>query len=638
LRDRRLLLIIDNCEHLIAEAAAVIESLLRSVEDARILATSRERLRVPGETTYRVPALSFPKTEVDVSPEQIAQFDAVQLFTQRVRAVRDEFELSGTTALAVANICRRLDGIPFAIELAASRTSSFGLADIAELLERRLNLLSAGPRTALPRHRTMHSLIDWSVELLSTEERLFFERVACFPGYWTADAAAVVCRFGRLESADILGLISSLVDKSLIVAEVTADRARFRLLESTRQFVLENASLQSDRVLVDERIAHWVAEFSDRSAESVSVTPRSRWIPLMRNELDNARFALVWALDRPLEIWLAARIIAGYRSFWMEEGLLSEGFHWTSRAFERLEATDDIALEASLWHSLSTLTDGRRCVEAASEAIARFEQLQDIDGLARSHLRLAAGYRQMAKFNEAESSSERALSLFRRAGGTHSIMYASALSWKASALVGLGRLPEAREAFTEGISLDEALGDFERAAVERLNLAELEFADGNVGEALAHIDSTLQVLRGRHAVAEVVALLNSAAYRIVQGELRAAEAAAERALRLSRRQGRRLWETIAIQHVATIAALEGDPAHAAQLAGYVDACYAEEGVAREPTEVRMLNLLNAALSDQLTVDERSALDRSGRNLTNDEAFDLALSRVPQGPESSIFGR
>jgi tetratricopeptide (TPR) repeat protein len=247
---------------------------------------------------------------------------------------------------------------------------------------------------------------------------------------------------------------------------------------------------------------------------------------------------------------------------------------------------------------MSVLTSGERCVNASNEAIARLERIGDTENLAGVYLRLSIGYRQLAKFEEAKAACERALCLFGRAGRTRSVLYASALGWRASALVGLGRYAEARADFAADISLIEALGDGERAAVERLNFAELEFADGRIAAALSNIDRALQTLSGRHSHAKAVALLNAAAYRIVLGELREAYEAAVQVLDLTRRVGVSSWKALAVQHLATIATLEGDARRAASLAGYVDACLAKEGVAREPTEQRTFEILTSSLQDR----------------------------------------
>jgi predicted ATPase len=621
---RRLLLILDNCEHLVAAVADVIDALQRSCERVRFLVTSREKLNISGEWTYRVPSMSVPETGTDLNPDDLLQFEAVQLFVERARAASHDFVLSGRTAPLVASICRRLDGIPLAIELAAGRIDTLGLADVAQLLDQRFRLLTAGGRTSLERHQTMRASIEWSCDLLSRHERLLLERAAFFPGSWSADAAGVVCRFGELESADVVNLLTLLVDKSLVVMEPQSNRARYRLLESTRAYALERLKESADEPLLQRRLAYWIAEFADRSRKELYTVPRARWLPPMRDELDNARSALEWAIDREGDGSIAARILLGYSPYWADRGHYSEGLRWVSRLHRLIGSTTTIAEEAAFWQCKSTLTWGRHSAEAAREAISRYERLGDLEELAWAYMRQAIGFREMAKFEEAQHTVERALSAYRQAGLAKSFPYANALSWRASALVGLGRRDEARAVFAECIALDEALGDGERAALERLNYAELEFADGNVVEALALTEASLGALRGRHATAAVAAHLNAAAYRIVLGEYTPAQQAANEGLLLARRIGLRVWKAIGVQHVATLAALGGDPERAALLLGYSEACYDAEGSARDLTEQRTLDVLLAALRDRLAEDERARLEASGRALSDEEAFALAV--------------
>jgi predicted ATPase/DNA-binding XRE family transcriptional regulator len=627
-RARRTLLIIDNCEHLVAEVATTVESLLQSCPLVQVVATSRERLGVRGERVLRVPPLSLPATTEDVTLAEIARSGAVHLFVERARAVDPDFRLCAETAGIVARICRQLDGIPFAIELAASRLDAFGVADVAQLVERRFHLMPGRYRSASKRHRTMHALLDWSFELLSTEQQVLLARLACFPGQWTADAAGIVCSFGRLEFADVLELISSLVEKSLVVATTEAGRARYRLLETTRLFVATKLDT-AEKDAVRQRIAHWVAEFADRSHERLHVTPRAQWQPRMLDELDNARSSLALALHDGADVRLAARIIAGYRSYWLEEGLLAEGFRWTKRALVRADGFGDPQAEASLWLSLSWLSSGTQSVAAANEAIVRLARLGDTKGLAGAFLRLSAGYRQLARFEEALAASDRAIALFVQAGWTRSIAYASAFSWQAMALVGLRRYAEAREGHAICIALVEELGDGERAAAERINLAELDLAEGRVACALSNLDSAIRTLRGRQNAAEAAALINAAACHIVLGDLPAAHRAAADAVRLTRYLGSAQLRIFSLQHLATVAVLSGDAATAARLIGYVEACLAREGLAREPTEARTFKILSSSLEERLSPRERKALVIAGRGLSESEAVALALRSTPR---------
>ncbi len=624
LDERNALLIVDNCEHLILPAAAILDSLLRSSDRLRLMVTSRERLNIAGEWTYRVPSMEVPRRGARLSVEALSAIEAVQLFCERAHAVRDGFTLSETSAPFVAEICRRLDGIPLAIELAAGRVGSLGVADIAGLLDQRFRLLTGGNRTALSRHQTMQAAIAWSFDLLTPEERTLFTRTGCFPAGWNLDAANVVCRFGALESSDVLSLLSSLVEKSMVALDVDTNHARYRLLESNRAYALERLGAGDEVGLLERRLAYWVADFADRSRAALPTVPRAAWHSAMVDELQNARAALHWALDGGRDTAIAVRIVMGYRSHWADSGYLAEGLRWLSRLGDVLAQSPNAAYEAALWHSRSLLMTGEHAVRAAQEAIARLEQLDDLENLASATMRLARGYIQQTDYESANVASDHALAIYRQAGLTTSLLYAGALSSKALALVGLGDYRAARPTFTECIALDETLGDRERAAVERLNLAELEFSDGNVELALSHTEATLEVLRGRHDTGVVVCYLNAAAYHIVLGHHLAAQRSAEEALRIARRVGSRLWQAVATQHLATLCGLRGDVWRAARLLGYADACYAAERSGREGTEARTLAILEPILAARLTAAQRTSLEASGKSLTEDEAVELAL--------------
>ena len=236
LRPRRLLLILDNCEHLVEEVANVAAAILRAAPHVRLLATSREPLRIGGEHVYRVPSLAVPPDGA-LTSEEALQYGAIALFAERARASDSRFALTDEIAPIVADICRRLDGIALAIELAAARVRMLPPRRLAQKLDERFRVLTGGNRTALPRQQTMRALIDWSHDLLTEPEQRLFRRLSIFVGGCSLEAAESVCPDDTLDALDVVDLLSSLVDKSLVVAEV--DSSRYRLLESTRAFALE---------------------------------------------------------------------------------------------------------------------------------------------------------------------------------------------------------------------------------------------------------------------------------------------------------------------------------------------------------------------------------------------------------------
>jgi predicted ATPase/class 3 adenylate cyclase len=274
LRSRHLLLILDNCEHLIEAVARVADAILLGAPHVRLLATSREPLRIDGEHVYQMPSLAAPPVGDSLTADQSLQYGAIALFVQRAAASDTKFKLTDESAPIVAEICRRLDGIALAIELAAARVRVLPPRQLARKLDERFRVLTGGSRTALPRQQTMHALIDWSYDLLSEREQKVFSHVSIFVGGWTLEAAEAVVND---ETPDIIDPISSLVEKSLIVAEAQ-ETLRYRLLESTRAFALEKLEQSGERDALARRHAQWAADLAERAKDELQTEPRTQWL------------------------------------------------------------------------------------------------------------------------------------------------------------------------------------------------------------------------------------------------------------------------------------------------------------------------------------------------------------------------
>jgi predicted ATPase/transcriptional regulator with XRE-family HTH domain len=309
LRDRELLVVLDNCEHVIAEAARVAEILLRAGSSVSIVATSRERLNVEGEQVYRLPSLATPPPEQHLAPEELLRYGACALFAARAQAADDRFEISPENAASIARICRRLDGIPLAVELAAARVRVFTPAQLADRLDERFSILTQGSRTALPRQQTMRATIDWSYELLSEQEQMLLRRVSVFAGGWTLDAALGVCATVPLDEDAVIETLASLVEKSLVVAELETAGGRYRLLESTHAYALEKLVASGERQLVAQRHATWMAGLTIGFRKAYYSLPRERWLAQLGPEIDNIRAALTYASESKNSAAVAGRIL-----------------------------------------------------------------------------------------------------------------------------------------------------------------------------------------------------------------------------------------------------------------------------------------------------------------------------------------
>jgi len=355
-RPRHVLLVLDNCEHLIAACAQLVEPLLRVASNLHVLATSREGLGIPGESVWRVPSLSLPAPSELLAPEALLQHEAVRLFADRATAVEPAFTISESNAATVAEVCRRLDGIPLAIELAAARLRVLSVEQINVRLKDRFRLLTGGSRTAVARQRTLEATIDWSYDLLSESERTMLCRLSVFPGGWTLEAAEEVCSGDGIEKDDMLDLLSRLVDKSLVIVEddATGDR-RYRFLETVRQYGRERLlrSGEAERV----RGLH-LAFFFDlvRHAEpELRRADQGSWLNRLQLDLDNLRSALEWCLAAPGRGTHALELASALFWFWTKRGYFSEGQQSLERALEGA-AEASPALRAKALIGLSHMT------------------------------------------------------------------------------------------------------------------------------------------------------------------------------------------------------------------------------------------------------------------------------------------
>ena len=325
LRSKRALIVLDNAEHLLSSCADLADAVLRQCPDIKLVVTSRERLGVSGEFAYRVPSLPLPLAENRATARSLAECDSVTLFSERVRLHRPQFTVTDENADAVAGICRRLDGIPLAIELAAARVRALSVEEIDQRLKRGFSLLTGGSRTALPRHQTLRAAIDWSYKLLSDAEQALLCRLSVFAGGWTLEAAEQICADERLPAAAAVDLLTSLVDKSLVVAEERGGASRYGLLETVRQYarelLLERGGEAQWR---DRRLAYFLAL-------SLDVEPLLKGADVesglngLQAEHDNLRLAMDWAESGNSDAASGLRIAAAIWWFWYVRGHLSEG-------------------------------------------------------------------------------------------------------------------------------------------------------------------------------------------------------------------------------------------------------------------------------------------------------------------------
>jgi predicted ATPase/class 3 adenylate cyclase len=392
LRAKTLLLVLDNCEHLIEACAQISEALLRTCPNLCILATSREAMGIAGEAAYRVPSLNTPNPAHLPSLDELEKVDSIRLFIERAATAKPGFALTQDNASFLAQICYRLDGIPLALELAASRVKVLSPEQIASRLDDRFRLLTGGSRTALPRQQTLRAMIDWSYSLLSEQEKTLFRRLAVFVGGWTLEAAESVCGEGRSEF-DVLDLLARLVDKSLIFIEESTSEIRYHRLETIRQYSREKFFETDEVETVRDRHLDFFVQFAELVDENLKGGEQVVWQNRIAAEQDNLRTALEWGLSKNPDS--ALRIAGAANLFWTAGGYSPEGFRWTEKALaqvEKIPAPQGITLEQrlvararalrGLARLYLSLGDNANARHAAEESVALYRQSQDRRGLA----------------------------------------------------------------------------------------------------------------------------------------------------------------------------------------------------------------------------------------------------------------
>jgi len=348
LRSKTLLLALDNCEHLLAACADLAVALLRACPRVRILATSREGLRVPGETLWRVPSLSFPDVRHLPPSEDLVLYDAVRLFVDRAMSTTPGFAVTGENAPAVAQICQRLDGIPLAIELAAARVNVLAVAQIAARLDDRFRLLTSGSRTALLRQQTLRGAMDWSYGLLEEREKTFLRRLSVFAGGFTLDAAEKICAGKEVDKGDILDLLTSLVDKSLVGFSGQDGQERYRLLETIRQYARDRLLESGETEEVRRRHRDWYMVLAEQAAPELHGPRQQLWLGRLEAEHDNLRAALEWSEAEKDGAEAGLRLAGAVQRFWFMHGHWSEGRRWLEGALERSGEAPPSALPKAL--------------------------------------------------------------------------------------------------------------------------------------------------------------------------------------------------------------------------------------------------------------------------------------------------
>ncbi len=627
LKAKNMLLVVDNCEHLLEPAARVLSAILRGCPKVKILASSRQGLGIAGEMTYRMPSLAVPN-ETDAATfdaDDAALCTATALFIERARAVDHRFLPDDENAPAIAEICRRLDGIPLAIELAAARVKLLRPRQLRERLDERFRVLTGGSRDVLPRQQTLRALIDWSHDLLDERERVLFRRLGIFVNGFTLEGAVAVASGDGLDELDIFDLLASLVDKSLVLAEPDGDALRYRLLESTRVYAREKLATDGELETCSGRHLRSLRERFAQVWEHQERTGRMTEIQdLFAAEIDDVRAALDGALARP-DVRCGGELLAAIDASWRAQGLEGEGSA-RLEAFAAALAGGDPALLSRLWAALAGIAthSGRKTwgLQAANEALRLARASGDRAILGRALLEYAESAVGAGRFDEAEAALTEAEAI----PGPSARLRLNLLSRRAKLSSLRGDLSGAARAFEQLRKENRALGNLQVERVDVLNLAEIEHERGATPQAVALVREILPAARAdpEHLML-AIALANLAGYLVAVHDLPAARDAAREAIRaLAPRDPQSPFIAISAEHLALALALAGDLSRAARLAGYADAAFLRLGFKREFTESKTHGRLTTLLDERLAPEDRERLLAEGAALVPEDAIPLAL--------------
>ncbi|HLW38467.1 MAG TPA: adenylate/guanylate cyclase domain-containing protein [Candidatus Eremiobacteraceae bacterium] len=627
LKPKRMLVILDNCEHIVAGAARIADVILRGCPRVYMIATSRQGLGIDGEAVLRVASLPVPPAAEGIKAVEAQRYGAVALFVERASAVVENFRLTDDNAPAIAQICRRLDGIALAIELAASRIKMLTPAQLLTMLSERFRVLTGGKRTALPRQQTMRAAIDWSYDLLDDNEKLMFRRLAVFSGGSSLEAVREICGDETIGEWEVFELLSSLVDKSLVTSEASGAEQRYRLLESTRQYALEKLNQAGELERLQRRHAAFFAQRAFAADDSWKTTATLAWLAPIEADYDNYRSVMDWALLEGQDPELGAAVTGALSQAWRGGLYQAEGRLRLEAAVAKIDEAISRTTQARLWLGLAMIygsyAEWTRTQHSAQIALRIYQELANEQGVAMSRQFLGEALLRMRKFDDAEECLDLALATFKKLNEKRLI--AMTLSSFGRSRFFADKPEEARKFYDDALTIARAIGDERQASVISSNLAEIEFLSGNHERAVAIAREDLQHLKGYPNKTSIAITCNNlSAYLNALGRHAEAYDSAAEAIRYGRDAQNKIQIALSIQHLAAVAVSRHDLPRAARLLGYVEAQLNAHEWMLEFTEQQELDKVRKRLSKDLSLAETTALLEKGALLSEDQALEEAL--------------
>jgi predicted ATPase len=640
LRSKKLLLILDNCEHLVEDCAQVAETLLRLCPNLHILATSREVLNIAGEMVFHVPPLSSPDSEHLSKFESLIHYEAVQLFMERAAAVQPDFYLTSRNAPEIALICQRLDGIPLALELAAARMNALTVEQIAARLDDRFRLLTGGSRTALPRQQTLRAMIDWSHDLLSEPERVLFRRLSVFAGGCTLEAAEKVTCGEPLDTPAILDLLTGLVDKSLVIAEEHMGEARYRMLETIQQYGREKLREAGEKEMLQDSHLGYFLDLAGRANVQLRAADAKTWLDRLELELDNLRHAQAWVLESR-NVASGLRLAGALPRFWNQRSYIREGLEWSAKLLA-LEAekgisnpTDStLAARAQAFSEIAFLfvsagfvkgvpLDLSQAIRLSMESLVMYEQLGDQRGQAAAKNNLVEVNMIQNNIVEALAAGEESLILSKAVGDKWLI--AEVLNGLGITAASSGDYEKAKEYNTEGLAVRREIGDKDGAAWALYLLGVGALYQGYYAEASGYLEEALLLSRQVDNIYMVGMTLSRLGPAVLgQGQDRLAEQYLVEGLKLPLTA--REYSVVCLFELGGLAGFRKQWERLARLLGAVDVYLAGAPLILTGPRVRERHV--AAARANLDEAAFAAAWAAGQAMTIEEAIAFALEEPP----------
>lgn len=674
LQARQLLLVLDNCEHLIDACAVLAQTLLSECDRIRILATSREALNIAGEQVYRVPSLALPGSEetamalrqLQSTLDQLLSFESVRLFSERAKSHSPGFQINSQNISRVVRICQRLGGIPLALELAAARTSSLSIDEIAQRLDDRFRLLTGGSRTALPRQQTLRALIDWSYDLLSEPERVLFRRLAVFAGGWTLEAAQAICGCDPVCAEDVVDLLVRLVDKSLIIFEQHDGKARYGILETIREYAHEKQDELGERENILNRHLEFFLQLAQKAEPHLRGVDQMAWFNRLETELDNLREALDWSI-RAEKTETGLRIAGALGAFWIRCLHWAEGYErltdlvrknndttlarakalcaagdlagYTGHSIENLALVEEsirilreLGAEGRPWlgYALGRYAwaiydrDTTRARSIAEEGVQVSREAGDLVGLAECLFDLGMALRRLANYAASRSALEASLALCQKMGNGH--MRARILDHLGMNDYAEGNLSRAKQYFEQAFSIRQEMGEKAGNLVPHPTLGDIVRRQGNFAEAIAILQKNVAELRETGQIHQllILSLYYLGILELSRGSLDQAGVYLKDGIVIARKGNLQYYFPPLLDAFGYLAVFANIPEHAAQLFGTAEVLREEVGTPMQPIYRKDYEEYLLCVRAQLDDATFNAAWEQGRALTLEQAVALAL--------------